>query len=226
MRFATTCLILSAAFLGWAPGARADLISPISFVGVSKNSLSDVAAGCAQLHLDVSASEYSSTQVTFKFTNDESVPMVISEVYFYGFYGEDLWKSEPTFDSSSGVKFVTPAVPKDLPDYPKSLPQTLAYSVGAVPPEAKNGVGEWENGVGGPGEWLTVTFDLKEKTYEDTLAALGNETLVVGIHVKCFEKGGSESFINGVPEPSILTALVGLALTGMAMSFRRRRRAA
>lgn len=81
-----------------------------------------------------------------------------------------------------------------------------------VPPPAK--------GVG-PGETLGVAFSLQGgQSYADVLTELGDGSLRIGIHVQAFASGGSESFVNAVPEPS---PAVLLLVTGALAGTRRRR---
>jgi hypothetical protein len=72
----------------------------------------------------------------------------------------------------------------------------------------------------GPGESVTITFDLMAGgTYQDVIDELNDGTLRIGIHVVGFESGGSESFVH-VPEPAT-ASLLGMAATGLLLRRRR-----
>lgn len=112
--------------------------------------------------------------------------------------------------------------PGSLPGYnpgPDLLNGFSAYT--ANNPAPRNGVG--------PGEWVTLSFDLRQGAdWEALLDRFQEGTMVVGLHVQAFSAGSGESFIsiwtqvNPIPEPATMTLL---ALGGLAF-FRRRKHAA
>ena len=54
-----------------------------------------------------------------------------------------------------------------------------------------------------PGETLGVVFSLRAGgSHADVISELGDGSLRIGIHVQAFASGGSESFVNTVPDPS------------------------
>ena len=79
---------------------------------------------------------------------------------------------------------------------PKAV--TPAWPVANVAPAQPNGVN--------PGESLGIVFDLiGGQAFADTIAALADGGLRIGIHVQGFEDGGSESFVNNGPtEPGTI----------------------
>jgi hypothetical protein len=77
-----------------------------------------------------------------------------------------------------------------------------------------------------PGEFLQIVFNLQAgKTLADTLTALSLAGqpggLRIGIHVQGYGSGGSESFVNNVPEPGTF-ALVAAGMLGLGIARRRR----
>ena len=72
--------------------------------------------------------------------------------------------------------------------------------------------------------YLHYLFDLQSgKIFADVLSDLSNRDLRIGIHVQGFASGGSESFVNHVPDASIML-LLGPALLSLGLLGRRRRK--
>jgi hypothetical protein len=104
------------------------------------------------------------------------------------------------------------ADPPDLPGGDTLTPPfetTEGFSADSEPPTEPNGVN--------PDQWLKIIFDLIDgQTHADTLAALEDGSLRIGIRVQGYASEGSESFVN-VPEPALT-----LLLAGSFLGLRRR----
>ena len=111
-----------------------------------------------------------------------------------------------TIIGGKGVEFTESASPPNLPGFNFAA----AFSADSAPPVVANGVN--------PGEFLNIIF---EGDWSDIIAALQNSLFIVGIHVQGFDGGGSESFVNSVPDADIMI-LLGPALLGLGLLGRRR----
>lgn len=171
--------------------------------------------GEASLMVDVV--DVGANQVQFVFTNDSTSSL--TDIYFDD--GTLLSMVTPLTDSGAGVSFSPPAVPSNLPNANLASPPfvaTVGFTADANVPIYANGVSA--------GEWVAITFNLAAgSTYADTLAALGEESLRIGVHVQNFPSGSSESFVNNpVPIPeadSYAMMLAGLGLVGWIARRRR-----
>ncbi len=203
---------LPIAELAWAVLCVVGLTSPlnatlIQFVRLSNNSPSDLAA---QLKVDVT--DPGSDQVDFTFYNEVGTPSSITDVYF----DDGTLLGIATIFSSSGVSFSQGASPMDLPGGGNASPPfqvTQGFSADSDPPASSNGVNSAV-------EWLTVRFNLiNAKTVADTLSALADGSLRIGIHVQSIAPSGdSDSYITPEPSGALLT-LLGVSMGG----WRRRR---
>ena len=201
-----------AACAAWMLGALA-LVSPAladpilldsyGFTVITSNNPVNGPIGSSQLGVDVMAESWEATQVTFVFHNYGPVASSITGVYF----DDGTLLDISQIVNGPGVLFSEGGNPGDLPAGNNADPDFvvtqgfLATSDGAM-----------ANGVN-PGEWLKVTFDLKktdadvQQTASDTLAALVDGTLRIGIHVQAFaDNGKSESFVSDplVPAPPLV----------------------
>lgn len=188
----------------------------LSFDVINDNGCDDLSG---QLAVDVAP--YGTDQVLFTFTNNGEIASVIAAVYFddtnglltnvglidkddVGIYGEY---------GSAGVDFSMGGNPSDLPSggnagFFSDSTQT------ADSPAPKNGINN------NAGEWLGVYFDVA--SFEGVVNALNIGDLRIGLHVTGIApNGGSESYVNHVPEPTTII-LLGTALIGLAAIGRRR----
>lgn len=218
-RLAPLLLAVSCLALAASP-ARAVVFG---FECITFNSATDCATGEAQLSVDVTGT--GDGRVLFTFFNAGPGASAITDVYFddgtllalAGLIDEDddaLGSyGDPNVDFSPG------ASPGDLPGG-----QTIGFQVtqgflaDSDSPVSQNGVG--------PTQSLGVVFSLQGGgTLADVLSELDAGTLRIGIHVQAFSGGGSESFVNTVPEPGA-AALVIASLAAVAArrsrSLRRR----
>lgn len=183
--------------------ARADLFP---FARITSNSAEDVAG---QLLMEVT--EFESTKVKFRFTNDatDAIRSSITRVYFDD---GDLLGIEDIV-TSDGVSYSKGASPGNLPGGNVLDPPFVAsvgfFSGDADPPVYPNGVNESD-------EWLEIIFELVGGgTFQTVLSQLGDGTLRVGIHVQGIGVDeDSDSFL-AIPAPgSVLLASIGLGAIG------------
>jgi hypothetical protein len=179
-----------------------------NFDCITNNNATNCTTGEAQLVVDV---DPNGTQVDFKFSNKGPNASSITDVYF----ADGTLLGIATITDGPGVNFSEGANPGNLPGGASIFPAfTAKFSADSDAPPPINGVN--------PGESLTITFDLiNGKTFADTIAALGNGDLRIGIHVQSFSNGGSESFVH-VPEPGFY-GLLSMGLAGLYVVVRRRR---
>jgi hypothetical protein len=160
--------------------------------------------------------------VTFKFTNDVGIASSITDVYF----DDGTLLAIAQITSSSGVDFTSPATPGNLSGANLASPPfvtTQNFSADSTPPASQNGVDDDD-------EWLKIKFTLQDaspgvpQTYADTIAALNSGALRIGLHVQAIgTTGGSDSYVNAVPDGGATIALLGMALTGMGVFARRKK---
>lgn len=180
-----------------------------SFHNITNNDVAD-AGTSGQYTVDVEA--VGANQVSFTFNNAGPSASFISDIYF----DDGTLLGIASVTDGTGTDFDSPANNENLPGGNSITPpfQTTQGFSAQNEPGAANGVN--------PGEEVTITFDLKDgQTFADTLTALGDGSLRIGIHVQGFEGGGSESFVNNVPEPGTL-ALLGSGLVSLGWLGRKR----
>jgi hypothetical protein len=202
-RFAKLLVIIMALLV--VPSAA--LAGTIGFYQITDNGNTPVAG---QFGMTVTGSD---GLATFLFTNQGPVLSSICDIYF----DDGTLLGIATIASSTGVSFSFHATPGDLPGGNSISPvfkTTQDFSADSDSPVASNGVN--------PGEWVSITFKLiNGKTIADTLAALDSGELRVGLHVQAIGvNGGSESFVNKVPEPS-LVLLLGIGLGAVTLVSKR-----
>jgi len=147
----------------------------------------------------------------FTFHNDGPLPCSVTDIYIDDDAG--TLDSITFMTNGPGVRYRIGARPSDPPGAEVAVPPfmtTPGLSAQSVPPTIRNGIG--------PGEWLTVGFDLAEGSdHADLLHGLDAGTIRVALHVQGFGNGGSESFVHipAVPGPASITLVcLGLLMAG------------
>ena len=182
------------------------------FYNISNNIVGDAAIGEAQLYVDVT--DPVGSQVLFTFGNTGPENSSIADVYF-----EDgsLLGIASIDNTDPGVAFTQLAKPGNLPSANSADPPfetTAGFSADSDSPVQPMGVN--------PGEFLGILFDLQSgKIFADVLSDLSNRDLRIGIHVQGFASGGSESFVNNIPDASIMF-LLGPSLIALGFFSRKK----
>lgn len=153
------------------------------------------------------------SSVDFTFYNSSTIQSSITNIYF-----DDgtLIGATQSIINGSGTFFIEDFGPGNLPggnDYPGGFNADKQFNVGADPPPPADGINNT-----GDGEWVTIRFELVGGTFQDVLGELDSGTLKVGIHIRDFPLGSSESAVN-VPEP---TTILLLGLGGLVLLRKRR----
>ena len=178
------------------------------FTGLSTNNPVNTAIGEGQLFVDV----YTDADYAyFKFYNEVGERCSITNVYFDVVDGL-LDVTSYVIDVSAGVRFSEGGSPGVLPGG-ESISFNVDFSAGAAAPS-------YHNGVDSADEYLIIGLALQNgASFDDVLAALNAGDITIGLHVRGFEDGGSESFVNTtapVPEPSSVFLVAFGALAGLA----------
>ena len=190
------------------------------FYNISANILGDAAIGEAQLYVDVT--DPGVGQVLFTFGNTGTEASSIADVYFDdgSLLGiASLIDADDGVGGDAGVDFTQDAKPGDLPSGNNAFPHFIAtagFTADSDSPVQPNGVN--------PGESLGILFNLQDsKNFANVLSELSDRTLRIGIHVQGFASGGSESFVNTVPDASIMF-LLGTSLIALGFFSRKKLR--
>ncbi len=167
-----------------------------NFHNITHNNPDDASIGESQLFVKVTA--YASDQVLFTFKNIGVSASCISEIYFDD--GSLLGIAE-IINTPPVVVFEQYASPPDLPGgNAVDFHVTAGFLAEADDPAPKKGVN--------PSEEVGIVFDLKNGgTFQDVIDELEDGTIRIGVHVTDFSSGGSESFVNNIPEPACLLLL-------------------
>lgn len=212
-----TMRLMAAAVILFASYAPAQAASTLQFYSVSNTNPVNVAAGAAQLFVDVTDPS-GLNNVLFTFRNLGPIASSIGEIYFDD--GSLLAQSTITNSIVGVTNFTGPgANPGNLPAGNNASP---AFS--ALAQFSSDAQGNPSNGVN-PGDRFSILYTLQgTQEYADVIAELQDGRLRVGLHVRAFADGNSESFVNlplsiaAIPEPSTM-ALFGL---GTLLLWRRR----
>ncbi len=178
--------------------------------------LADGAIGETQLFVDVEG--IGGNQVPFTFRNIGPEPSIITGVYFDD--GTTLLSVASLIDADDGiggdpdVDFSIGANPSILPGGDNLSPNfitTPGFLADADPPPGTNG-----NGID-PSESLGMIFNLQTgKTLDDTIIALNNSDLRIGIKVQGFASGGSEAFVTFIPAPgAVVLSSIGISILAL-----------
>ena len=214
-------LLVVASLLGAWSVYAAPAQAGVTFGRITSNSPTNVAS---QLKLDLFDLTSSAAYVEFLFSWNTGAlaGASITDVYFE----DGTLVALDTITNGPGVLFSRGASPGNLPGGNGASPPfnaTVGFNSDSAPPTVPNGVQ--------PGEWLKIGFTLQSgKTALNTLNALNNGTLRIGLHVQNIN-GDSDSFINKrdasfdtqVPEPASLAVWGLLSLVGCCGLHRRNR---
>lgn len=216
-----------------------------SFACLSNNNAGNCGDGAARLVMEVTDAGYATLsgqqvqQVDFTFRNSSLLGSAITEIYFDD---GSLLGIDSLIEPGPGVNFQTKTVkPEDLPGSNHASPPFDATSGFSADVNQNTADGVQNLAYGGVQEYLTIRFNLQaQKTFADTLRSLNGEitdttadvtypALRVGLHVRAFANGGSESFMNLVPaavmptpeSDSYALILAGMGLVGLLARRRR-----
>jgi len=212
-------LLLIAGMIGAVAVANA---VPFTFSNISNNS-GQAPQLAGQLSVDVTAS---GSRALFSFLNNGPISSSITAVYFDDANGSAatlasiyrlIDRDYPSQGGSPGVDFSSGATPPNLPGGNGLTPSFSSnLSTDSASPVQPLGVN--------PGEWLGVVVNLLNgHTLSQTIAALQDGSLRIGIQVQAIGTSGqSDAFVNappprptGVPDASTTAMLLGVALLGL-----------
>lgn len=146
----------------------------------------------------------------FTFRNSADFDCSVTDIYWDD--DASILRAIRSIVNGPGVKFEQYAKPENPPGGNTLLPPfvtTDGLSVQSDSPVLANGIG--------PGEWLSVGFQLYPDMQIDALVeAFGQGTLRVAIHVQGFPDGSSQSFVNTT---AVIPAPGALALAAIGTIF-------
>ena len=223
MKKTLIALVLVAGLLFSLTPALADTtLYNFTFFNITNNNNEDLSG---QLYGVVSSVLDNDNQVAFTFYNEVGIASSITDIYF----DDGTLLGIASISSSEGVAFTQPATPGDLPggnDLTPPFETTRDFSADSNEPVMANGVDAAT-------EWVQIVFDLQgSQTFADTIAALTDKSLRVGLHVQAIGAlNSSDSYVNNIPfDPNVnpvplpgALVLLGAGLFRLAAYGRRRR---
>lgn len=138
-------------------------------------------------------------KVDFKFHNTSTIDSTIARVYIDD---DGLLSDVPSITNGPGTLFNEDATPANLPAGHTLTPSfNAAFSAGANPPPAQNGID--------PAEWVKITFDVESgHTFSDVIDHMNDGAMRIGAHIISVSR--EEVSVSAVtPEPATI-ALLGL----------------
>ena len=221
MRRAVALALGLCVLLLWPRCSEAALCT-FGFSNITGNSAANSTAGESQLFVDVI--DAGAGKVLFNFRNEGPVYCRIDAVYFDG---DSLLSLESLVDADEGsggdirVDFSQGVKPENLPGGESLSPDfevTEGFLAGSDSPGKSLISRVYKPGVE-PGQFLGMLFNLPtiaagfeyDTLFSDVIEDIYSSSLRIGLHVKAFDGGGSESFVNN-PEPAtiLLFGLGGL----------------
>jgi opacity protein-like surface antigen len=202
----------------------------IEEIGDTPQKILDGSYGEAQLRMKVLAPDGTNVlagQVGFEFFLVAAPAplgfqaMSITDIYFDD--GTLLGMVTP-IAGSSGTGYSQNATPVDLPAG-NTLTPPFVTSVDPIDNSLKFSADSSNpaQGVNQVGEWVRIVFNLQSgKDFDDTIAALADGSLRVGLHITAYASNGSEAFVNNpVPLPGAML-LFGAGMARLVAYARRR----
>jgi hypothetical protein len=218
--FKKSLLTMAAAALATVLTAGSASAELFTFHLITPNG-SNLPAG--QLYVDVT--DVGNDQVAFTFYNGVGVQSSITDIYFADgtLLGiADIENHNNDGAIGGGVAFSQGATPPNLPGPSNLFPNIPAAFTQAFTADSDAPVSS--NGVNTAGENVMIIFDLiNGQTYNDTLDALHDGSLLIGLHIQAFADGSSSSFVNNVPDGGVTMTLLGMAMAGLGLVARRRK---
>ena len=170
-------------------------LSPAGAVQVPLAPINCDSSHCSEISICVVPFASDDT-LRFEFRNNSTVESSVAGVYFE----KDSLSGIAGFEFGPGTLFEEDANPSRLPAGNLLQPPfDAAYSARSAPPTYHNGIG--------PGEHLTVIFNLEEATaFDNLLTQLESGHFRIGAHVIGLPDGSSFSAVT-TPEPATILLL-------------------